>query len=184
MGFIAGDGNIAKKEARLRIELKDQDLVHLQKFQNFMKSNTPITERINNVGCHAYTVSINSAELKRYLVQYNLVPNKTFIYTMPLNIVAPEYHWDLVRGLMDADGCIHIRSNNSPIITFVSANEKCAEQMKELWQTSNKILYNNTAYKISVEGQKAISILNNIYENSTEETRLDRKYNLYRSLIK
>ena len=83
LGFIAGDGNIAKNEARIRIELKDIDLSHLQKFQNFMESNTPITERINNKGCHAYTVSINSAELKRYLAQYNLVPNKTPIYTMP-----------------------------------------------------------------------------------------------------
>lgn len=149
-----------------------------------MGSNTPITERINNVGCHTYTVSINSAELKRYLAQYNLVPNKTAIYIMPLDNIPPEFQWDLVRGLMDADGCIHIRKNESPIATFVSANKHCTEQMRDLWQTSNKILFQNNAYKIAVEGQKAISILNNIYKNSIEKTRLDRKYNLYRSLTK
>lgn len=184
LGFIAGDGNIAKNEARIRIELKDIDLSHLQKFQNFMESNTPITERINNKGCHAYTVSINSAELKRYLAQYNLVPNKTPIYTMPLDKIPYEFYWDLVRGLMDADGCIHIRTNGSPIITFVSANKECVEQMKKIWQTENKICFQNNAYKIAIEGQKAILILDNIYKNSTEEIRLDRKYNLYRSLTK
>lgn len=185
LGFLAGDGSVAKNEARIRLELKDIDLSHLQKFQNFMGSNTPITERVNNRGCHAYTVNINSAELKRYVVQYNLIPNKTPVYTMPLDNIPQIYWWNLVRGLMNADGCIQVRSNrkNQPIISFVAKNQVCAEQMKQIWQVKNKIVINNGAYMISKEGAGVIPILNKMYENSTEESRLTRKYNIYRSLI-
>ena len=68
LGFIAGDGSIARNEARLRIELKHDDIEHLNKFNRFMGSDTPITTRTNNSGCECSCCSINSAELKRYLV--------------------------------------------------------------------------------------------------------------------
>lgn len=179
LGFIAGDSSVAKNEARIRIELKDIDLPHLIKFQNFMGSNTPITERTNNVGCHACTVNINSAELKRYLIQYNIVPNKTNTFTMPLDNIPSQYLWDFVRGLVDADGCLHIRKNrnNLPILTFTSANKECTEQMAKIWDSTNKLSIKNN------EGNKALNILHKMYETSTEETRLDRKFELYRSLI-
>jgi hypothetical protein len=32
LGFLAGDGSVAKNEARIRLELKNIDLSHLQKF--------------------------------------------------------------------------------------------------------------------------------------------------------
>jgi hypothetical protein len=55
--------------------------------------------------------------------------------------------------------------------------------MKQIWQVENKIVINNGAYMISKEGAGVIPILNKMYENSTEESRLTRKYNIYRSLI-
>jgi intein-encoded DNA endonuclease-like protein len=40
------------------------------------------------------------------LAEYNIVPNKSKIFTMPLDKIPDKYIWDFVRGLMDGDGCI------------------------------------------------------------------------------
>ena len=37
---------------------------------------------------------------------------------------------------------------------------------------------------LNKEGKEVISILNKIYEHSTEETRLKRKYDIYCTIIK
>lgn len=70
-------------------------------------------------------------------------------------------------------------------ISFVTANYECAKQMKEIWGLPEKLaitLYNN-AYLISKYGKGCIPILDNIYKNSTENNRLNRKYERYRSII-
>lgn len=185
LGFLAGDGNVAKNEARVRVELKDIDREQLENLQAFFESNAPITERTNNTGCHALTVSINSAELKRYLAQYNIVPAKTSIFSIPFENIPNEYIYDFARGLLDADGSIHIREdrNNIPSLSFVSQTEICAKQMLEILGFDNKVSPCGTsAYQIHKEGAAVVQILNKIYEHSTETSRLRRKYEIYKAL--
>ena len=55
--------------------------------------------------------------------------------------------------------------------------------MKAIWGIDNKISDNNGAYLLQKYGAGVIPILNNMYKNSTEETRLNRKYLRYRSII-
>lgn len=188
LGFIAGDGNIAKNEARLRIELKSLDKEQLINFNNFMGSNTPLVERVNNNGCNCTCLSINSAELKRYLAQYNLVPAKSKIFTLPLENIPNEYIFDFLRGLFDADGSLSFRGQNikHPILEIVVGTKECAEQIKTIfnWDTKISEFNNRSAYLVRKEGLEAIKpILNKLYEHSTENTRLKRKYELW-SLIK
>lgn len=185
LGFIAGDGNIAKKEARLRIELKIDDIEHLKKFNDFMGSNTPLIERINNVGCHSVCLTINSAELKRYLSQYNLVPAKTISFTIPEDKIPEEYIYDFIRGLHDSDGNLSFRNKDcsKPIFQFVSANLECANQIKRILNIDTKIKNNNGAFMVTKEGKGVKPILEKLYKSSTENTRLKRKYDLW-SLIK
>ena len=59
LGFLAADGNVAKNEARVRIELKDNDEAHLYKFLDFFGSNSPLTYRVNNKKCRYVCASIN-----------------------------------------------------------------------------------------------------------------------------
>lgn len=193
LGFIAGDGNIAKNQARLRIELKDDDIEHLKKFNDFMGSNTPLISRINNKGCHCTCLSINSAELKRYLAQYNLVPAKSKIFTIPINNIPNEYIYDFLRGLFDADGCLTFRqtdvNHKFPILEFTVGNKECAEQIHSILKLDTKISTytykgKESAYLVRKEGLETVkSILEKIYKHSTENTRLKRKYELW-SLIK
>ena len=87
---------------------------------------------------------------------------------------------------MDGDGCITLLSKqiyNPYGISFISGNLQCVEQMKTIWNIDNKISEIHGSYIIQKYGNGIIPILNNIYKDSTEETRLNRKYLKYRSII-
>ena len=184
LGFIAGDGNVSSSEARLRIELKEEDEQLLIYFNEFMQSNTPLVKRVNNKGTHCCCLSINSAKLKRYLANYNIVPNKSKIFEIPMDKISDEYKLDFVRGLLDADGYIGIRKDrNENCLNFISANKKCVEQVEFILGIDNKISINNGAYCFNKSGKEVKNILDKVYENSTEKSRLERKYNIYRSMV-
>lgn len=185
LGFIAGDGSIREKENRLRIELKYDDIKHLEKFRDFLESNYPIFERHNNHGSHCAKIDINSADLRKYLAKYNIIQNKTENFVIPIEQIPVEYQYDYIRGFMDADGCICIRKDrNVPSLSFTAHKKECIEQIKQMLGLNNTISFLNNNYNIIKEGTEVIKILNKIYENSTEQTRLDRKYNIYCSLLK
>lgn len=185
IGFIAGDGSIRDTENRLRIELKQDDMPHLEKFKNFLESNYPIKTRINNHGNQCAKIEVNSAQLRRYLAQYNIVQNKTETFVVPSELIPAEYVFDFIRGFMDADGCISIRSDNdSPSLSFVAHKKEVLEWIKEKLEWENAISDINNNYFMIKQGYGAIQALNKIYETSIEQSRLDRKYNLYCSLLK
>lgn len=186
LGFIAGDGSVQEQGRRLRIELKDDSLDILENFKIFMESNANIVSRINNQGCRCSKIDINSKQLGNYLAEYNIVPNKTKIFQIPEDKIPQNYIMDFIRGFMDADGCIHIRKerNNAPSLSFVSGSQKCIEQIKNILNINNKISKQGNNYTIHKEGKEVISILNKIYEHSTENTRLKRKYDIYCTIIK
>ena len=106
LGFLATDGNIAKKEARIRLELKDEDIDILYKLAKFCETNIPLKHRTNSSNCQYSCLDINSSELKKYLAEYNIIPNKTETFTIPLDKIPEQYLWDFIRGMMDGDGCI------------------------------------------------------------------------------
>lgn len=184
LGFLAGDGSVSKTESRVRVELKDIDIEQLENLKDFFGTNTPLLERTNNLGCHSFTASINSKELKDYLAQYNIVPAKTNTFIIPEDKIPLIYIYDFIRGLIDADGCIHIRKNrnNIPSLSFVSKVKTCAEQVNRILNFNNSVSFGNNTYSIHKEGQEVISILDKLYENSTEKSRLKRKYEIYQTL--
>ena len=188
LGFIAGDGNIAKKEARLRIELKSIDKDQLIHFNTFMESNNPIKDRINNQECACSCLSINSKALKEYLALYNLTPAKSKTFIIPEEKIPSQYIYDFLRGIFDADGCLSFRNKDytKPILEFTTGNYKCAEQIHNILQLDTSIYHypNDCAFLVRKEGiAGTYLILEKMYATSTEESRLKRKYELW-SLIK
>ena len=53
-----------------------------------------------------------------------------------------------------------------------------------LLNITNQINQQGNNYMLNKEGKEVISILNKIYEHSTEETRLKRKYDIYCTITK
>ena len=186
IGFISGDGSIQANNTRLRIELKNNSLDTLEKFKDFLESDSPITSRINNVKCECSRIDINSKELCEYLNEYNIVQNKTKTFTIPINKIPKEFYYDYIRGYMDADGCIHIRKNrnNCPTISFSCANIQPLEWIKSVFEITNKISFINNNYFLIKEGKKVKDILDKLYENSNINNRMNRKYDIYSTYVK
>lgn len=181
LGFLGADGSIV--DNTLSIELKNIDKKHLEKFNIFFENTNNITERINNLNTPCVKTKINSYELIEYLKQYNIYQNKSKTYTIPINKIPKQYLMDFVRGLIDGDGCIRINNHQQISLEFYSGNEECIQQFKNILNLENKITQDKHTYHIQVTGNiKAKNILDKIYKNSSEQNRLDRKYEIYNSL--
>lgn len=178
LGFLGADGAVV--DNTLSIELKDIDKEHLIKFNIFFENDSPIKERLNNLNVSCVKTSINSYELIKYLKEYNIYQNKSKTYKIPIDKIPKIYLMDFIRGLIDGDGCIRINNHQQISLEFCSGNKECVEQFKEILGIDNKITKDNYTYHVQVTGNiKAMNFLNKIYENSTDQTRLDRKYNVY-----
>lgn len=187
LGLLATDGNVALNEPRIRIELKADDVETLERLAIFCQTNKPIVYRVNNMNTQCARLDINSAVLKRYLANYNIVPAKSKTFTIPIDQIPNKFLWDFVRGMMDGDGCITLlqRKISNPYgLAFVSANYDCVKQMREIWglPETHAISKTNGSYQLYKCGIGSLSIMDKIYENSTETTRMKRKYDRYRSL--
>lgn len=182
IGFISADGSILGNSLRIQLQLRDKEI--LENFQSFMETNAPIKETKNNHGKDTCYISINSAEFVEYLAEYNIIANKSLIFTIPTDKIPKEYLFDFIRGLIDGDGTVSRRKNKGNIyVVFYSGNEECVKQMANIWEVDNSPHFQAGVWRLCVEGnQKAYHILEKIYENSSEKTRLDRKYQVFKQL--
>lgn len=178
LGFLGADGAIVNNT--LSIELNSIDKKQLYKFNAWCESTARITDRVNNMNSKCSKTNLNSVELINYLKKYGLIQNKSSSFEM-INI--PNiYSLDFVRGYIDGDGTVAMKGNQI-YFSIVSGNRKIIEQIEDLIQTGNKISDYHTYFKITCLGNnKAKVILDRIYQNSTENTRLDRKYETYMAL--
>lgn len=128
-------------------------------------------------------ISINSAELVKYLQTYNIVQNKSLTFTIPEDKIPKEFLIHFIRGLIDGDGCIRINNHQQINLSFCSGNKSCVEQFKNILNMDNKIGQDKNTFRIQVTGnKKAKKILDLIYLNSSDDNRLTRKYNIYKTL--
>lgn len=57
LGFIAADGNVAKKMNSMRINLNEIDRKHLEKFRESIKGNQPIKDSIREKNHSVYIMT-------------------------------------------------------------------------------------------------------------------------------
>ena len=184
IGFITADGNISKNFLSLAIQLKGDDREHLEKFKKFICSDAPIKEVYTTQGHLSYKININSKELCVYLNDfYNVFPKKSLKMVLADNI-PKEYIKDYIRGFFDGDGSIYFTRKGQPTFSLSSGTKTFLETIKEKLDLDNVVNYSGQVWRISVTGvNKAIKILNFLYEGSSEFNRLDRKYNRYLSIF-
>ena len=111
LGFIAADGNVALKENSISIQLQKSDEQIIQDIKNITKSTRPLDYYLTNAGNETVKYQVWSAEWKKDLAVYNIVPHKTFILKPP-TFLNSKYYIDYIRGYFDGDGSISCRTNN------------------------------------------------------------------------
>lgn len=194
-GFIAADGNVRVTShgcKQIRIYLKKSDAFHLEKFKEFLRSDHKISLSPTYDRC---SFEFTSDQIYEDLVKfYNITPRKSLTY------LAPELPADMwphfIRGVFDGDGCI--------TEGFWNKNSKTASVSVTIVGTANLIerIYTWAELKIgtilykpsnhhSTPGcrifnlciRQAMVFLSELYVDSTENTRLDRKYIMYSRIV-
>lgn len=183
-GMLASDGWIETERDRVGLALKTEDLQHLEKFKSAMDSSHDICPFMSGI---AYRIRFNSATMVRDLAdKYNITSSKTYSYTLPV-FTDNELMWAFLHGYMDGDGHYSISGSGRPKIHLCSANKAFLEDFREICslQVGHNItqeVYLNlnkkgSCYSLALTLNDSLVVLRALYSNSTEETRLSRKFN-------
>lgn len=183
-GFILADGNLRKNRNTLSIKLAKKDTGHLDLFLKAISSIGYTKKEYKQ--CDA--VYLNCDEYKRDLMtMYDIFPTKTYIADFSEKI-PQKYYSHFIRGIFDGDGCItHTTTITINIIGTVQLVDRISSIFYDIGirlQSKNKKppiqkKSKNRIGAIHYYGKNAISILNYLYDDSTENNRLKRKYMLY-----
>jgi intein/homing endonuclease len=194
-GFIAADGCIDKNKYYCRVDLHIDDKSHIEKLLKFTKDKNisiicgnKISTFKNGKACnvaHCYA-DINSVKIVKDLNDnFNITPAKSFTLRPPIKI--PQRlvrHY--IRGYFDGDGSIYwnkshkcavfsICSGSKDLLNWISNNIK--QQVNHNFSKKALNLEKNSSiYSIQQMYSSAQSIFNWQYQDSTPDTRLDRKY--------
>src|SRR5579885_550162 len=115
-GFLAADGCLRKDQKRIKLELSTQDRSHIEKFKNDIKSEATIydiarpaskllkkNKYVKDKYFSSY-IEIGSSKIFDDLGKYGVIPQKTYICTMPEWLINNENVRHFIRGFIDGDG--------------------------------------------------------------------------------
>lgn len=194
LGFIYADGYITEKTNRFGMELNIKDMSHMQNFLDCMDSNQKIRTRIRKNKfegrgqefLESCSFLLNNKKIHSDLLSLGVLPNKSSIIEFPSeDVLKKEYQLDFIRGLIDGDGTIGLFNTSNgfkkPHVSLVSASEKFIMQVKSILSSYGielKLTKYNSLFRLMSEKQGVVfSLLELLYKNSNEKTRLKRKYN-------
>ena len=189
LGLLASDGNIAKNENGIFIELHEQDKQILEDIRKITNNSRPLAyythKHPNGTETPAVKFKAWSSAWKKDLAIYGIVPAKTLILEPP-TFLAPEYHISYIKGYFDGDGCIHERQYGTGYaVEIVGASKKVIDWMRETLATNYGIIggYSKTTantgtpmYKISYNTLNSLLQLRKAwYENPLLTLSIERK---------
>ncbi len=184
-GFLAADGWIEGDRNRIGLALQKDDYQHLEKFKLAVSSSHDICPFMNNT---AYRIRFNSETMVQDLkTNFNITPAKTQTYKMPL--FEEDYLMlEFLRGYIEGDGNLDKKASGRVSLSLCSANKIFLEEFKDICSILiNKTITQNITLNINPKGQvfnitlcldDSEKLINMLYKNSTQSTRLDRKYKI------
>lgn len=189
LGFISADGSLSNNGYKLSFGVKDPDILY--KFKSAISSGSPVSnfdiyDKRTDKFYNRYSLQICSKEFCQYIRNHGVDENKSKMFKFPE--ISEKYYSHFIRGLYDGDGSICLKKSN--IIKYINfqvniiSSLECVAHIKEYLESinisSNKIFskHEQNIHYITF-GKDAIKFLDWIYKDSTEKTRLDRKYNKF-----
>lgn len=181
LGFFYADGCVCYNKPCL--ELKDKD--HIEKFRRAIQTegysiHTRIDKRFDPP-CITYSLQVKSSKMVSDLEKWRCVPRKSLkIDSFPHIDVSLYPHF--IRGCFDGDGCLsYVKTENHYRIDFIG-QEKFLKGIQKFFENTSKLVQcgKANAYRFGCSGQYMCEhYLDLMYKDSTEDTRLTRKYELY-----
>lgn len=183
LGFLYADGCVHSNNNEVSINIIDKE--HVEKFKKAIKAFnhqiTAIQDKRFPKAKRLYQFNIKDKQLHKDLIKWGCVPQKSLLISKIPNIPR-DYVSHFLRGYFDGDGSLHyLRGTNNYRISFTGTKDFLLDVQKEL--QINVSLQGNVAGKaflLQIAGRKQVErILKYLYQNSTENIRLNRKYQKY-----
>lgn len=188
LGFLLTDGTVTKDGHEVVLDLADLDQV--EKFKAALNCTYPITRltRIKKTWSGVtYAIHVSSSYLNKQLQTLGIVPNKTYNHA-PFYTPKEPLFQEFVRGVIDGDGgfCKSPNKYGKPQYQLYCYNRNMAVlELVKTFFACGKIYNNwhgegNLTYLFNT-GSEAVflPLLDSVYANSYENTRLTRKYQKY-----
>ena len=190
-GFLAADGWVEEERNRVGLALQASDISHLEKFKSAVSSSHEICPFMQNT---AYRIRFNSEDMVKDLRnRFNIVKSKTYNYQMP--IFEEDYLMlEFLRGYIEGDGHLERTASGRVAVHLCSASESFLLEYKRIVES---ILYCNVPQEIYYATNKKGSVytlrlnldisrdlINLLYKNSSEATRLNRKYDVAKLVLR
>lgn len=187
LGFMYADGNIAKNEDKIEMNLSVGDLDHMNKFKKFLKSEAK-TRLCDNHGSIICRFSVRNKHMWQALYDKGCVPAKSLILKFPPENIFKHRNliYDFIRGYCDGDGSLGIyfgKHGRKFQLSFCGTEEflKGVEQFLGITghiRNNSCNAYLSKASTLYYNSRKARAVSRLLYSNST--IYLDRKYDIYK----
>lgn len=189
LGFFCADGHLATHRNFLSICLHKRDQYILENFIKIMEYGGVIYDYGKR---STVSIQISSKEITKDLMNFGLTRHKSQELKW-IEQIPEQYISHFIRGYFDGDGHVgltqaHNPNNKNLIIKFVGTlpfiKRLKLEFEKHYGSKCGSIKNNETYYELIFTGSNHTkSFLDWIYQNSTEETRLKRKFDIYNEFI-
>lgn len=186
LGFIMADGCVYRGKGnsyRLQINLKYDDLSHLNKFQQSIGSDYNI--QIKEVNRHKVAqLKVNSTIMCKHLIKHGVVERKSLVCEMPsLNEdLIPHF----IRGYFDGDGSIQFSVNQKVSKMFsICGGEPMLNSINNWLNLSFRKHTNKELYEIyTCNPQKMIDVHDLLYRQATIFlSRKKRSYDIVKYIL-
>lgn len=190
-GMLAADGWVEEDRNRIGLALQKQDIDHLYKFKEAVSSEHDVCPFMNDT---SYRIRFNSIQMVTDLKNiFNITPAKTHTYVMPL--FEEDYLMlEFLRGYIDGDGHLEKTASGKVALHLCSANKEFLQAFKEICEcllsrsieqkVNLQVNSKGQVYTIRLALEDSKEIIQLLYANSTQKTRLDRKYNIALHVLK
>lgn len=189
LGFFCADGHLATSKNKIQIQIHSKDDYILKKIISFIDYDGPLyyCKKTNIV-----QMVITSQEITKDLMNFGLTRHKSQDLKW-IEQIPEQYISHFVRGYFDGDGHVGLAQahnpNNKKLIVKIVSTLPFTERLKKEFENNygskcGSIINNETYYELIYTGANHTkSFLDWIYKDSTEETRLKRKYDIYADYI-
>lgn len=160
LGFLAADGSIGLNNNEIKITLAEKDSELLEKIKNELEYTGEIHHATTSKGYNIASLQITSQTYKKDLSIYNIIPQKTFSFSIP-ETLNKKYWIDFIRGYWDGDGTICTAGKSAIRASICSARKETIQQILDFLEEEYDIPKVSIYKKIGINPLYYIQYSNN-----------------------
>lgn len=188
LGWMISDGSIVESKTRknrqkvISIEIHNRDKYILDLFARYIDASEDIVKVFEKRN-HCY-IRFSSNKMADTLLQYGVVPRKSFITFLPQ--IEKNLMPHLIRGIFDGDGTIVVNKDKQAKVGFYGSKQLCNEISdflhNELGLNKNKVS-KSTCYHVWYGGRGVVSTLFDYLYKDCEDLYLRRKFVKFKKCV-